>query len=148
MGPFDLGTPEFIQVRDPALCESLSPNKDDTEEDEGKHESMSTKNHSRKTSDDSLGKASNSLTGMSVMTAYGSEKIYDVAAASLSTSLKAGEERLSTDAVNLMHKNFAAEGYQPEDEEEDLNLASTLIDNIFERSSNLPYRLDLGRCLI
>jgi hypothetical protein len=82
---------------------------------------------------------------MSVTAAAGSEKTYDVAAPSLSTSLEAGEERLSTDAINLTHTNFAAEGYQPEDEEVDLNLASTLIDNILEGSSNLPYILDLGR---
>jgi hypothetical protein len=85
---------------------------------------------------------------MSVTAATGSYKRYDVAAASLSTSLKAGEELLSTDAINLTHKNFAAEGYQPEDEEEDLNLALTLIDNILEGSSNLLYILDLGRGLI
>jgi hypothetical protein len=53
LGPFDLGTLEFSQVRDPALSEIPSPSKDDTEEDE----SMSTKNHSRKASDDSLGKS-------------------------------------------------------------------------------------------
>jgi hypothetical protein len=82
---------------------------------------------------------------MSVTTAAGSENRYGVAAESLSTILKAGEESLSTDAVNLTQQNFAAEGYQPEDEEEDLNLASTLIDNILEGSSNLPYILDLGR---
>jgi hypothetical protein len=34
LGPFDLGTPEFSKVRDPALSESPSPSKDDTEEDE------------------------------------------------------------------------------------------------------------------
>jgi hypothetical protein len=95
---------------------------------------MSTKKHSRKASDDSFEKSSNALIGMSVTAAAGSEKRYTVAAASLSTSLKAGEEHLSTDAVNLRQKNFASEGYQPED----LNLASTLIDNILEGSSNLP----------
>jgi hypothetical protein len=97
---------------------------------------MNTKNNSRKASDDYLEKSSTALTGISVMTAPGSEKIYDVAAASLSRSLKAGEENLSTDAVNLTQKNFAAEAYQPEDEEEDLNLASTLIDNILEGGRN------------
>jgi hypothetical protein len=111
LGPFDLGTPEFSQVRDTALIESPSPSKNNTEEDE----SMSTKNHSRKASDDSLEKSSNALTSMSVTAAAGSEKRYDVAAASLSTSLKAGEESLSTDAVNFTQQNFAAQGCQPED---------------------------------
>jgi hypothetical protein len=138
LGPFDLRTPTFSQVRDPAPSEIPSPNKDDTEEYEGKNESMSAQNHSWKANDGFLEKSSNVLTGMSVMATSGSKKTYDVAASSLSTSLKAGEEHLSTDAVNLTQKNFAAEGYQPEDEEEDLNLASTLIDNILEGSSNLP----------
>jgi hypothetical protein len=79
---------------------------------------MSTKNHSRKASDDSLEKASNALTGMSVTAAAGSEKRYDVAAERLLTSLKADEERLITYAVHLTQKNFASEEYQPEDEEE------------------------------
>jgi hypothetical protein len=138
LGPFALGTPEFNQVLDPAPSESPRPNKDDTQEEEGKNEGMSTKNHSRKASDNPLEKASNALTGMSVTAAAGSEKRYDVSAASQSTSLKTGEECLSTDAVYLTHKNFAAEGYLPEDEEEDLNLASTLKENILEGSSNLP----------
>jgi hypothetical protein len=138
LGPFDLGTPEFSQVRDPAQSESPIPNKDDTEENEGKNESMSTRNHSRKASDDYLGKSSNALTGMSVTAAAGSEKRYYVKSASISTSLKAGEECLSTDALNLTQKNFAAAGYQPEDEEDDMNLASTFIGNILEGSRNLP----------
>jgi hypothetical protein len=119
LGPFYLGPLEFSQVRDPALSEIPSPSKDDTEEDE----SMSTHNHSRKARGDSLEKSSTALTVMSVTAATGSEKRYDVAAAILSTRLKAGEENLSTDAVNLTQQNFATEGYQPEDEEEDLNLA-------------------------
>jgi hypothetical protein len=52
--------------------------------------------------------------------------------------LKAGEERLSNDAINLTYHNIGSEGYQPEDDEEDLNLASTLIPNILEGSINLP----------
>jgi hypothetical protein len=52
--------------------------------------------------DDSLENASTALTGMSVTAA--SEKRYDVAATSLSTSLKAGKENLSTDAVNLTQR--------------------------------------------
>jgi hypothetical protein len=39
---FDMNTPEFSQVRDPAPSEIPSTNKDDTEEDEGNNESMST----------------------------------------------------------------------------------------------------------
>jgi hypothetical protein len=65
--PFDLGTPEFSQVQDPAPSESTSAKKDDTEEDEGinsimstnkddesqKDESNNKENHSRKASGDS-----------------------------------------------------------------------------------------------
>jgi hypothetical protein len=51
-------------------------------------------------------------------------------------SLKAGSERLSTDAVTFTHQNFA--GYKPEDEEEDFNIAAGLIADILEGSSNLP----------
>jgi hypothetical protein len=72
--PFDLGTPEFNQVHGPASSESPGTNEDDIEEDEGNNESMSKKNHSRKASGDSLEKASNALTGMSVTAAAGSEK--------------------------------------------------------------------------
>jgi hypothetical protein len=88
-----------------------------------------------------LGKASNVLTDMSVTAAARSERRSDVAAASLLTSLKAGDERLSTDAVTLTQQKFAAEDYQPEDEEEDLNPASTLIPNILEEGTG-------RRCLI
>jgi hypothetical protein len=104
LGPFDLGTPVFSQVCDPARSEIPSPNKDDTEENEGKNESMSTKKHSRKGSDDYLEKASNALTGMSVTAAAGSEKRYDVAAASPLKILKAGEERLITDEMSTNQK--------------------------------------------
>jgi hypothetical protein len=62
---------------------------------------------------DSLEKVSSALTGMSVMATARSEKRYDVASASLLTSLKAGDERLNTDAVNLTQQTFAAQGYQP-----------------------------------
>jgi hypothetical protein len=85
-----------------------------------------------------LEKASNSLTDMSITAAARSEKRYDVAAASLLTSLKAGAECLSTGTVTLTQQNFAAEGYQSEDEEEDLNLASALIPDILEHSRDLP----------
>jgi hypothetical protein len=40
--PFDLGTPEFSQVRGHAPSESPSTKKNETEEDEGKNESLST----------------------------------------------------------------------------------------------------------
>jgi hypothetical protein len=56
LGPFDFGTPASNQVCDHTPSESPSPNKDDTEEDEGNNESMRTKNHSRKASEDSLKK--------------------------------------------------------------------------------------------
>jgi hypothetical protein len=94
--------------------------------------------HSRKASGDSLEKSSNALTGMAVTAASCSEKKSDVAAASIFTSLKAGDVRLSTDVVTLAQQNFAAEGYQPGDEEEDLNLASALISDILEQSRDLP----------
>jgi hypothetical protein len=124
---FDMTTPKFSQVHDLASSENPSTNKDDTEEYEGNNESMSTNKDDDAQKDESnsdyLEKASNALTGMPVTAAARSEKIYDVAAASLLTILKADEERLSTDA-------FAAEGYGPEDEEEDLNLALILIFNM------------------
>jgi hypothetical protein len=88
-------------------------------------------------------KASTALPGMSVTDAAGSEKRYYVAAESLLKSMKAGDERLSTDAVTLAQQNFSAEEYEPENEEEDLNLASALIDNILEGLAT--YRRDLGR---
>jgi hypothetical protein len=59
--------------------------------------------------------------------------------------LEAGDERLDTDAVTVTQKSFAAEGYRPKYEEEDLNLASALIPNILEEIRDLPYMLDLGR---
>jgi hypothetical protein len=82
---------------------------------------------------------------MPVTAAARSEKRSDVAAASLLTTLNAGDERLSTDAENLTQQNFSAEGYQPEYEEEDMNLDAGLIANILQVISNLPYILDLGR---
>jgi hypothetical protein len=84
-----------------------------------------------------LEKALNALTDMSVTAAAGSEKRSDVAAASLLIILKAGEERLSTDAINLPKQNFPAVGYQPEDEEEVLNLASALILDLLDKSRDL-----------
>jgi hypothetical protein len=39
---FDMTTPEFSQVHDPAPSESLSTNNDNTEEDKGNNKSMST----------------------------------------------------------------------------------------------------------
>jgi hypothetical protein len=45
----------------------------------------------------------------------------------------------------LAQQNFAAEEYKPENEEEDLNLASAIIPDILEQSRDLPYMLDLGR---
>jgi hypothetical protein len=54
------------------------------------------------------------------------------------TSFKAGEERLRTDALNLTQQDFAAEGYQPEDEEEVLNLAFALIPDILKKSRESP----------
>jgi hypothetical protein len=63
-------------------------------------------------------------------------------------SLNTGDEYLGTDVVSLTHQNFAAEVYGPEDEEEDFNLASALIPDMVEQSRDLPYMLDLGRCLI
>jgi hypothetical protein len=102
----------------------MSTKKDDESQ---KYESNNEEIYSKKAIGNSLGKSSNALTGMSVTAAARSRKIFDVAAASLLTSLKAGEECLSTDAINLTHQNFAAEDFQPEDE--DLNLASTLKSN-------------------
>jgi hypothetical protein len=112
---FDIATPEFSQVHDTAPSEIPSTNKDDAEEDESNNESLSTnkddeaqedesnndENHSRKASDDSLEKSSKALTGMSVTAAARSGKIYDAAAASLLTSLKAGDKCLSTVATTL-----------------------------------------------
>jgi hypothetical protein len=86
---FDMNTPEFSKVRNPAPSESLITNKDDTEEDEGNNEILNTNKdneaqkdesynkeiYSRKASGDSLEKASNALTGMSVTVAAHSEKI-------------------------------------------------------------------------
>jgi hypothetical protein len=40
--------------------------------------------------------------------------------------------------VTLTHQNFATEGYQPGDEEEDLNLAVGVIADILDGSSDLP----------
>jgi hypothetical protein len=79
------------------------------------------------------------------MAATRSKKRSDAAAASLLISFKAGDERPSTDAVTLTEQKIAAEEYQPEDEEEDLNLVSALIPDILEQSRDLPYMLDLGR---
>jgi 2-phospho-L-lactate guanylyltransferase (CobY/MobA/RfbA family) len=76
--------------------------------------------------------------GMSVMAVAGSETRSNVAAASLLTTSKAGDEYLSTDAVTLADQNFAVEEYQPEDAEEDLNLASARILDILEQSRDLP----------
>jgi hypothetical protein len=74
----------------------------------------------------------------SVTASARSVKRSDVAAASLLTSLKAGDGHLSTDAITLTQQNFAAEGNQPEDDEEDLNLASALIPDILQQSQYLP----------
>jgi hypothetical protein len=78
----------------------MSTNKDDTEEYEGNNESMSTNKDDEAQKDeingDSLRKASNALTVMSVTSSSGSEKVYDVEAASLLTSLKVGDECLRT----------------------------------------------------
>jgi hypothetical protein len=145
---FDLGTPAFNQVHDPEPGKSPSTNKDDTEEDEGTNESMSTNKddavqkdesnsediHSSRASDYSLGKTSNALTCMSVTAVAGAEKKSDVATASL---LKVFDEHISTDAVTLTHQNFDAEGYGPEDEEEDLNPASALVSDLLKQSSDL-----------
>jgi hypothetical protein len=67
---------------------------------------------------------------MSVTAATHSGKRSYVAAASLLKNLNTGDQSISTDAVTLTHQNFAAEGYQPGDEEEDVNLVVGLIADI------------------
>jgi hypothetical protein len=152
-------TPEFIQFHDPAPSEIPSTNKDDAEEDGCNDESLSTNKddkaqkdesnnveiYSRKASGDSLEKASNALTGMSVTVAARYEKRSAVSAASLLTIWEADDEQLSTDTITLTQQNVAAEGYQLRDEEEYLNLDVGLIADILEGISDLPYMLDLGR---
>jgi hypothetical protein len=55
------------------------------------------------------GKSSNCLIGMSIMANARFENISYIATASLLTSLKAGDERLSTNTVTLTQQNFSAE---------------------------------------
>jgi hypothetical protein len=53
--------------------------------------------------------------------------------------MKASDEGLSTDAMTLTQKCFAAEGYQSSDDEEYLNLVAGLIDGIFDESNEFNY---------
>jgi hypothetical protein len=70
-----MNTPESSQVRDPATREISSTNKDDTEEHEGNNISNKDDEAQKDESNgDSLGKASNSLTSMSVTATARSKK--------------------------------------------------------------------------